>query len=277
MSQRLRIDFEPSRDASRGPLQISFRVQSGVASTVQLDPGAQLGLRMLDGDRTRDLPLDAWIDVEGGRVRFTPVGEAIVSNIANSGWAAPELEVCLAGVLPGRGVRRALPRDEGREIIVGRDTSADVSVEDDHVSRKHLTIVLREDAYIVTNHGTHGSLLNGRALLEPTRLQHNDQLRIGTATVIFRSYDHLLQGLEPAAQTGDSSEGRVDRQTKDAQPMGGDVVAPLANAAVAINARAPHASPLMHALRAGWLPIALAAFGILVATLVVLGLRIALR
>lgn len=252
MAQRYRIEVEVSRDAPR-PLLVS--VDEGGPGAARLELGPTGVARLLTPAGPGSDASDQWIAVDGGRFRVVPAGEALVSNIANSGWAAPELEVCLAGVLTGRGQRYPLPRNEGEEVVVGRSAGAgvDVPVDDPHVSRKHLAIVRREDAYIVTSHGTHGSFLNDRQLTEPTRLTHNDTLRIGTARVVFRSYDQLLLATEQGAST----------------PPPPSPPDPTPHAAT------PH-PPLPAKPRAAWVGVVLGVAGILLLLLVVLGVRIAM-
>ncbi len=74
----------------------------------------------------------------------------------------------------------------GRRILAGRAPTADLRIDDPRVSRLHARIEMRDDGVYVEDLGSrNGTTVNG----EPTegqRLTAGDEIRIGTASIIFR-------------------------------------------------------------------------------------------
>lgn len=65
---------------------------------------------------------------------------------------------------------------------IGRDTDCQVKLDDSHVSRQHACLARRDDAWLVTDLGSHnGTFLNESRLApnEPAVLRNGDILRIG--------------------------------------------------------------------------------------------------
>ncbi len=74
----------------------------------------------------------------------------------------------------------------GRRILVGRATTADIRIDDPRVSRLHARIEMRDDGVYVEDLGSrNGTTVNG-VLVTSQRLVSGDELRIGTASIIFR-------------------------------------------------------------------------------------------
>jgi len=75
----------------------------------------------------------------------------------------------------------------GRRILAGRAASADLRVEDPRVSRLHARIELREDGVYVEDLGSrNGTAVNGIPVDGSRRLAVDDEVAIGSATVIYR-------------------------------------------------------------------------------------------
>lgn len=84
---------------------------------------------------------------------------------------------------------------------VGRLADNDVVIPDSSISRRHCAIVIHSDM-TVELHDTaskNGTLLNGRKILTPTRLNHNDTITICDRTLRFQ-----IAGM-------DSGSGRLPR------------------------------------------------------------------
>jgi predicted component of type VI protein secretion system len=77
------------------------------------------------------------------------------------------------------GVPRSFPLAEGR-TVVGRDPEADVPIDDEAVSRKHLEIERRGGVLMATDlDSRNGTALNGEPLERPRRLRDGDVLTVG--------------------------------------------------------------------------------------------------
>lgn len=94
----------------------------------------------------------------------------------------------------GNGDRAEYPLDRD-VLLVGRDPSADVRIDEPLVSRSHARIERRGAAYFVIDLGsTNYTRVNGVAVAE-RELKHGDELLFGRARCLF-----LLEGeSEPAA------------------------------------------------------------------------------
>lgn len=65
-------------------------------------------------------------------------------------------------------------------IVVGRSPGADIVIGDDFVSGRHMRVVPEGDTIVAEDLGsTNGTLLNGRKLVQPTRLAAGDAIDIG--------------------------------------------------------------------------------------------------
>jgi pSer/pThr/pTyr-binding forkhead associated (FHA) protein len=75
----------------------------------------------------------------------------------------------------------------GRRILVGRDPSADVRIDDPRVSRLHARIEMRDDGVYVEDLGSrNGTLVDGEPVANSRPLANGDEITIGTASIIFR-------------------------------------------------------------------------------------------
>jgi pSer/pThr/pTyr-binding forkhead associated (FHA) protein len=77
--------------------------------------------------------------------------------------------------------------NEGREfevsgaIVVGRDASAGLVIDDPEASRRHASLSLDGDSLMVEDLGsTNGTFVNGARISAPQKLDNGDKLRIGT-------------------------------------------------------------------------------------------------
>jgi pSer/pThr/pTyr-binding forkhead associated (FHA) protein len=80
---------------------------------------------------------------------------------------------------------------EGDRLSIGRAAEADVSFTDDSsLSRLHCALERYPGGWVLRDLGsTNGTLLNGERLVGERRLQHGDEIRIGSHALLFRSGD----------------------------------------------------------------------------------------
>jgi pSer/pThr/pTyr-binding forkhead associated (FHA) protein len=70
-------------------------------------------------------------------------------------------------------------------MVVGRDSDADIQVDEPLVSRQHARIERRGDAFVVQDMGsTNLTRVNGEVVSE-RELRHEDEIRFARATCVF--------------------------------------------------------------------------------------------
>jgi FHA domain len=126
----------------------------------------------------------------GGAIEMTMTGEYAklmsrsVPTLKISGATRPDAEFDLV-----------LDITSGFDQVVGRDGSADITVPDPTISRRHARITQDVVGVWLEDLGsTNGTYLNGRRLLERYRLRDGDQVKIGNAAAVF--YD-LIPAPDP--------------------------------------------------------------------------------
>lgn len=129
-----------------------------------------------------------WVAIDGCRVRVRDLASADATGAANtSDWTRPELLISTPG---GGGVRRlrlVLPAEEGSDILVGRSgRKNDIVLEDEHVSRRHVRIVVRGGRHMIEDLGSRwGTFINGARMNGPTPLGHGDEILAGKSVMRF--------------------------------------------------------------------------------------------
>lgn len=69
------------------------------------------------------------------------------------------------------------------DILIGRDTTNDIVIEDPEVSRTHARIFAQGRAYMIEDRGsTNGTAVNGQRIVAPQLLQHGDLITLGENT-----------------------------------------------------------------------------------------------
>ena len=75
----------------------------------------------------------------------------------------------------------------GERAVIGRDPSCDVVLDSHFASRKHAQVVLQAGAYVLIDEGSrNGTLLNGKRVPRPARLDFGDEITIAEYTIFFR-------------------------------------------------------------------------------------------
>ena len=84
-------------------------------------------------------------------------------------------------------------RDIEKEgIVIGRADDADIPLDDQSVSRKHVRITKQKKEFIVADLGsTNGTYLNDVKIPEPTTLRNGDRIKIGTTIFKFICSDDM--------------------------------------------------------------------------------------
>ncbi|MCX7010476.1 MAG: FHA domain-containing protein, partial [Kiritimatiellaeota bacterium] len=91
---------------------------------------------------------------------------------------------------------------QGKTITVGRDVEAEVSIDDDQLSRRHFQITPVNHAYVLRDlNSTNGTRVNGRRVTEVT-LASEDKIMAGG--VVFSFVDGLQTMLGKVEQSGDA-------------------------------------------------------------------------
>ncbi|TNF74849.1 MAG: FHA domain-containing protein [Acidobacteria bacterium] len=126
---------------------------------------------------------------------------------------------------------------EGESVVIGRSSSADLALADRFLSRRHARLFNEGELWFAEDLGSrNGTLVNGTAIQEPTRLQPGDELRLsgsvisiltedgktksttassdlGTHTV-FRKASELIESQTTSATAGLQAPEEVRRQTE---------------------------------------------------------------
>jgi hypothetical protein len=113
-------------------------------------------------------------------------------------------------------------------LLIGRDETCEILVPERQVSRRHASIHVEGDHYILKDLGSkNGTFVNGQPVLEPHLLQDGDEIQVAfccklafvgaeaTAPVLF---DEVQQGL------------RIDEESRRVWVMGQELDSPLSPA-----------------------------------------------
>ncbi|MGH2812044.1 MAG: FhaA domain-containing protein, partial [Actinomycetota bacterium] len=75
---------------------------------------------------------------------------------------------------------------EGDEVIVGRQETCDIVIENPNASRRHARLTRREDGWWIADMGAvNGTLVNG-SLVKERRLRPGDRIQIGTTELEYQ-------------------------------------------------------------------------------------------
>lgn len=75
---------------------------------------------------------------------------------------------------------------EGDQLVIGRDSSSGVAINDAEVSRKHARMNFQGGKYVLEDLGsTNGTFVNGQRLASPTVLKSGDVVSLGEQIVLM--------------------------------------------------------------------------------------------
>ena len=104
-------------------------------------------------------------------------------------------------VLQGKGAPREHKLGED-EILIGRDPSCHVVIDDDSVSRSHARLVFEDDAYAMEDLGSkNGTYVNGHKIENKVPLNDGDHIEICATTFLFRSSPTGVPGTKGSSGT----------------------------------------------------------------------------
>jgi hypothetical protein len=118
---------------------------------------------------------------------------------------------------------------EAPEIIIGRDASNVIAINDAEVSRKHAKLILQASAYVIQDLGsTNGTFINGQRITGSQELKPGDTVTLGENIVLM--YETVF---DPNATVISSAQGQmtvapVRKPVSTPMPTPAPVPAPVA-------------------------------------------------
>ncbi len=95
---------------------------------------------------------------------------------------------------------------EGKPMIIGRTSEADVMLDNPSISREHALIELEKDrAYLTDKGSTNGTKVNGQKITKRTLITNKDEIMVGKFTMVS------------------GSVGILDVDKSQSMPAGGDL------------------------------------------------------
>jgi hypothetical protein len=134
----------------------------------------------------------------------------------------------------------------GFDQVLGRDASADITVPDPAVSRRHARIHRGADEVWMEDLGsTNGTYVNGDRLTVPYRLRDGDEVKLGNTQAIFHDASSAPDATEviavPEARPS-TAASEVDRGAREAPPEVAPRPDPVPAEVVAVNPQPPDAA-----------------------------------
>jgi predicted component of type VI protein secretion system len=75
---------------------------------------------------------------------------------------------------------------EGDQLVIGRDSSSNIAINDAEVSRKHARLNFQGGKYVIEDLGsTNGTFVNGQRLVSPVVLKSGDVVSLGEQIVLM--------------------------------------------------------------------------------------------
>ncbi len=75
---------------------------------------------------------------------------------------------------------------EGDQLVIGRDSSSAIAINDAEVSRKHARLTFQGGKYVIEDLGsTNGTFVNGQRLVSPVVLKSGDVVSLGEQIVLM--------------------------------------------------------------------------------------------
>ncbi len=192
------VENQPDRSGATGEVTVQF-AQGGISA--KGDEFTQLR-RVTKGE---------WVNIGSVRVRVRPASELLDEGEINSAnWTRPELLVSTPEADRIRRLRSVLPMEEGTDILIGRSSKKnDIVLEDEHVSRRHLRIVVRGGRHFVEDLGSRwGTIVNGTRIDLSVALNHGDEVRLGRSVLRFVKFSDGFEFVPDDSVAASIAEGR---------------------------------------------------------------------
>jgi len=111
-------------------------------------------------------------------------------------------------------------RVEGDRFTIGRQSSCDLPIANNRLSREHLVIERSGEGFIVSDNGSsNGTELNGQPLFEPTEIMSGDRADLGGGLDIEFEIVWDGQATSPATEAGQPSVANVSPGALNATPQ----------------------------------------------------------
>lgn len=113
---------------------------------------------------------------------------------------------------------------EGDQLIIGRDASNSITINDAEISRKHSRLSFQGGKYVIEDLGsTNGTFVNGQRLAGPVVLKPGDVVSLGEQIVLM--YDVI--NMDPGATIAPPRAARMVAPPVQQQPVVQPVVQPV--------------------------------------------------
>lgn len=117
---------------------------------------------------------------------------------------------------------------EGDQLVIGRDASNSIAINDPEISRKHSRLSFQGGKYVIEDLGsTNGTFVNGQRLAGPAVLKPGDVVSLGEQIVLM--YDAITY--DPGATIASPRAARIAAAPALQQPVIQPVAQPIPPAA----------------------------------------------
>ncbi|MEA3350593.1 MAG: FHA domain-containing protein [Chloroflexota bacterium] len=158
-----------------------------------------------------------------------------------------------------------------QEMIVGREPSADISIDVAEISRQHTRLRLEANGYMIEDLGsTNGTFVNGRRLSGPHLLRPGERIQLGEAVTLAYQVAHDPDAtlVSPVRQSASVPQGRPAAPPAPA-PLPRPPAQPAYSGQVPSGPPAPGAPPVPEKEGKPWLWATLGCLGVMICLLVV--------
>jgi len=108
---------------------------------------------------------------------------------------------------------------EGKPMVIGRTSEADVNLDNPSISRIHAVVELENGQdYLTDTDSTNGTWVNGKKITERTPITQNDEIKIGKFTLVAGSVGLLDEKKKGRPILTDDEKHTMFAPEKDRQP-----------------------------------------------------------
>ncbi|MFH2038430.1 MAG: FHA domain-containing protein [Chloroflexota bacterium] len=102
---------------------------------------------------------------------------------------------------------------EGHEIMIGRETSCNIMINDTEVSRKHARLIRQSMGYLLEDLGsTNGTFINGQRLLEPLLLHGGESVSLSENIIL--DYESTADPDTTVLTTPTNADNQADAEAR---------------------------------------------------------------